>query len=89
MRKIVIALAAFAAIGIALPVTSPASAETVKKVVIKHGDRDHHDRGYHRGWDNHKRVTVIHRDRHEGRAFARGHDKKVIIKSSGRDHDHD
>ena len=65
MRKIVIALTAFAAIGIALPVTSPASADTVKKVVIKHGDR-HHDRGYHRGWDHAKRVTVIHRDRDHG-----------------------
>jgi Ni/Co efflux regulator RcnB len=89
MRKIVIALAAFAAIGIALPVTSPASAATVKKVVIKHGDR-HHDRGLHRGWNNTKRVTVIHRDRdHDRRSFARGHDKKVIIKSRGGDRDHD
>ena len=75
MRKIVIALTAFAAIGIALPVTSPASADTVKKVVIKHGDR-HHDRGYHRGWDHAKRVTV-------------GHDKKVVIKTRGGDRDHD
>ena len=87
MRKIVIALAAFAAIGIALPVTSPASADTVKKVVIKHGDR-HHDRGYHRGWNNTKRVTVIHRDR-DRRSFARGHDKKVIIKSRGGDRHYD
>jgi hypothetical protein len=88
MRKIVIALAAFAAIGIALPVTSPASADTVKKVVIKRGHD--HDRGYHRGWNNNRRVTVIHRDRDRDRhSFARGHDKKVIIKSRGGDRDHD
>jgi Ni/Co efflux regulator RcnB len=67
MRKIAIALTAFAALGIALPVTSPASADTVKKVVIKHRDRDriqvrHHDFDRHHG----KKVVVIknrgHRD---------------------------
>jgi Ni/Co efflux regulator RcnB len=60
MRKIAIALTAFAAIGIALPVTSPASADTVKKVIIKHGDRDH-DRAWHRAHDRHhdKKVVVI------------------------------
>lgn len=89
MRKIAIALAAFAAIGIALPITSPASADTVKKVVIKR-DRDH-DRGLHRGWDRQhgNKVVVIKRDR-DRRAFARDHDKKIVIKSRGhRDRDND
>ena len=64
MRKIVLTLAAIAAVGIALPMASnSASAETV---VIKQ------NRGHHYGWRNHERdrVVVRHRDRvvvHEGR----------------------
>ena len=65
MRNVFIALAALAAIGIALPVTSPADAAVTKKVIIKHRD---HDRGLHRGWDRHhgKKVVVIkHGRRHD------------------------
>jgi Ni/Co efflux regulator RcnB len=52
MRKIVLTLAALAAVGIALPVaaTQPASAATV---VIKK------DRGHHYGWRNHHRDRVV------------------------------
>jgi hypothetical protein len=52
MRKIVLTLAALAAVGIALPVatTQPASATTV---VIKK------DRGHHNGWRNHRRDRVV------------------------------
>jgi hypothetical protein len=66
MRKVLIALAAFAAIGIALPVTSPADAAVTKKVIIKHGDR-----GHHRVMDRHhaKKVVVI---KHRG---GRRHDR--------------
>jgi hypothetical protein len=62
MRKAFIALAAFAALGIALPVTAPAEAAVTKKVIIKSG---HHDRGMHRGWRNAhaKKVVVIKRGR--------------------------
>ena len=60
MRKLVLALSAIAAIGIALPVaaTTPASAETV---VIKRGGG--HDRGWHRGWERHhdRKVVVVKR----------------------------
>ena len=61
MRKIVLTLAALAAVGIALPAatTQPANAETV---VIKK------DRGHHYGWRNHHRhntkVVVIKKTRH-------------------------
>ena len=70
MRKLVLTLAALAAVGIALPVASnTANAETV---VIKQ------NRGHHYGWRNHRsdRVVIMkkrhHRDRdhvvvHEGR----------------------
>ena len=53
MRKIVLTLAAIAAVGIALPVaTNSASAETV---VIKQ------NRGHHYGWRHHnERVVVRH-----------------------------
>jgi hypothetical protein len=86
MRKIAIALAAFAALGIALPMTSPASADTVKKVVIK---RDN-DRDRHVNRDRAKKVVVIKRDRdRDRRAFARDHNKKVVIikKRGSRDRD--
>ena len=67
MRKIILTLAALAAVGIALPVTTnSASAETV---VIKQ------NRGHHYGWRNHHRDRVVvvkqrHRNHvvvHEGR----------------------
>ena len=68
MRKLVLTLAALAAVGIALPVASnTANAETV---VIKQ------NRGHHYGWRNHRaeRVVIVkkrhHRDNvviHEGR----------------------
>lgn len=58
MRTLAIALAAFAAVGIALPMTSPARAE--EKVIIKKGDRDH---DWYRHHHHHKKVVVIkHRD---------------------------
>jgi hypothetical protein len=69
MRKIILTLAALAAVGIALPVVSnSASAETV---VIKR------DRGHHYGWRNHERdrIVVRHRDRvflREGRRHHEG-----------------
>jgi hypothetical protein len=51
MRKLVFALAAFAALGLAVPVVStPADAQTV---VVK---KKYGDRGWHRG---HRNVTVI------------------------------
>jgi len=59
MRKIILTLAALAAVGIALPAaTNSASAETV---VIKK-DRGHHygwDRGHHYGWRNHRAERVV------------------------------
>ena len=64
MRKIILTLAALAAVGIALPVaTTSASAETV---VIKQ------NRGHHYGWRNHRadRVVIVkkrhHREYHGG-----------------------
>ena len=91
MRTFALALASVAAIAIAAPAgTTPANADTVKKVIIK---RDG-DRGHHYGWRNRdrdrSRVVIKHRgsdnvgfrDRHEGTT------KKVIIKKRG-GHDHD
>lgn len=71
MKKFGYVLAALGAIVIAAP--SIASAETV---VIKHGGyhhgygaraeyREHHDRGWHRGWNHHDRVVVV-KQRHHG-----------------------
>jgi hypothetical protein len=74
MRKIVLALAATAAIGIALPVvTAPAEAHGVKKVVVikkhRHWDRGRHygwdrrhygwNRGHHHGWRNHHHGATV------------------------------
>ena len=47
MRKLVLALAAFAAVGIALPTLATTSADARDVVIIK---KKHHDRGMHRGW---------------------------------------
>ncbi len=67
MRKIVLALAAVAAIGIALPVaaTTPADAATV---VIKKSNN-----GHHYGW-RHRRDRVVVRDgwRHRQHRSHRG-----------------
>ena len=63
MRKSAIALAAFAAVGIALPLISSARAED-EKVLIKRSDRDH-DRD--RDWRRHhaeKKVVIIKHRRH-------------------------
>ena len=64
MRKLVLTLAALAAVGIALPVASnTANAETV---VIKQ------NRGHHYGWRNHRaeKVVIVKKRRH--------HDNVVI-----------
>ncbi len=59
MRKFAIALAAFAAVGIAMPLsTSGASAQGA--VVVVQPDRDH-DRGLHRGWRHHEKGGAITR----------------------------
>ena len=58
MRKLVLTLAALAAVGIALPVASnTANAETV---IIKQ------NRGHHYGWRNHRadRVVVVKKRHH-------------------------
>ena len=58
MRKLVLTLAALAAVGIALPVASnTANAETV---IIKQ------NRGHHYGWRNHRaeRVVIVKKKRH-------------------------
>ena len=70
MKKFGYVLAALGAIVIAAP--SIASAETV---VIKRGGyhqgygaraefREHHDRGWHRGWEGHHRDRVVVIKRH-------------------------
>ena len=66
MRKIVLTLAAIAAVGIALPVASnSASAETV---VVKES------RGHHNGWRHRDRDRVVVREHREHRMVVReGH----------------
>jgi len=57
MRKILLALAAIATVGIAVPaITSQASAKTV---IVKHGGVNHHHGGWHRG--HAKKVVIVHR----------------------------
>lgn len=76
MRKLVLALSAVAALGLAMPlVTTPAEAETTKVVIKK---RDHH-KHWNRG---HRKVVVIKNKRHDGWRHhrAEGVKKKVIIK---------
>ena len=69
MRKFAIALAAFAAVGVAMPLsTSGASAQGA--VVVVQPDRIHdgdHDRGLHRGWRHHEKVVIIKHRRHYDR----------------------
>ena len=72
MRKIVLALAAIAAVGIALPVASDtASAGTL---VIK---KSHRDRGWHEGWRHHHRDRVVIR---EGRGHRHTNGAAVIVR---------
>jgi hypothetical protein len=69
MRNLMIGMAALAAVGIAMPATTPANAETVKKVIIKKRGGDdgvrkkvvikHGDRGNHYGWRNRNRSRVV------------------------------
>jgi hypothetical protein len=63
MRKIILALGAVAAVGLAGTATNSAQAQDAK-VVIK---TEHHDRGMHRGWRHHhaKVVVIKHRRHHD------------------------
>jgi hypothetical protein len=70
MRKLVLTLAALAAVGIALPVVSnSANAETV--VIKKSG-------GHHYGWRHHDRKRVIIREGH--RHHHRGATVGVVVR---------
>jgi Ni/Co efflux regulator RcnB len=64
MRKIILALAAVAAVGLAVPAFTATSAEARHVVVIKrhHMHRDH---GHHYGWYKH-RYHRNHWHRHHG-----------------------
>ena len=63
MRKVLLALAAFATIGIAVPAaTSQADAQTV---VVRHGGGHHHG-GYHRGHRANKVIIVKRGHGHRG-----------------------
>ena len=68
MRKIVLALAAVAAVGIAIPTfaSTPAEARTV--VVIK---KNHHNHGRHLGWYKHKRYHNHHHHHRGARVVIR------------------
>ena len=75
MRKIVLTLAALAAVGFVVPMTTSAKAEDTK-VVIKHRGEGHHmDRGRHVGFEH---------SRHYG--YGHAHAKKVVIIKHGRRH---
>ena len=79
MRKVVLALASVAALGLAIPaMTAPAEARDV--VIIKKKHRHHHyDRGHHYGWYKHRHYG--HRDyghRHYG--YDRGASVGVVIR---------
>jgi hypothetical protein len=73
MRKLVLTLAALAAVGIALPVASDtANAETV---VIKQ------NRGHHYGWRNHRaEKVVIVKKRHHRYHHNRGATVGVVVR---------
>ena len=71
MRKIVLALAAVAAFGLALPVVASTPSDARDVVVIK---KKHHDRGLHRG--HYKKKIVIR----EGRRQHRHSGARVIIR---------
>jgi Ni/Co efflux regulator RcnB len=58
MRKFVLTLAAFSAVGLVLPVTTSARAEDAK---VEVRDHDHHDR--YRDHE-HRRVVIVNHHRH-------------------------
>jgi len=74
MRKIMLGLAALAAIGIAAPATS-ALAQDRTVIIKKDGDR-----GHHYGWRNHrnKKVVIIkERRRHSGAVVVKERSPRV------------
>jgi Ni/Co efflux regulator RcnB len=76
MRKILLSLAALAALGIALPAaTSTADAREV--VIIKKKHRHHWDRGHHHGWYRHNHWR--HRE-HHGWRHHHDHGARVVIR---------
>jgi Ni/Co efflux regulator RcnB len=80
MRKIAIAIAALAAVGIAMPLTTSVRANE-SKVVIKEGERHHHR--------HHAKIVIKEGDRHHHRDLHRHHKKIVLIKHHRRHHDDD
>jgi hypothetical protein len=68
MRKLVIALAAVAAVGIALPTFASSPAEARDVVVIKKKHRDH---GRHLGWYKGKHYGWNKHGRHHTRVIVR------------------
>jgi Ni/Co efflux regulator RcnB len=65
MRKLVLALAAVAAFGLAIPVvSSPADAREVIIIKKKKAHKTHWDRGHHYGWN--KKHHRYHSARHHG-----------------------
>jgi len=71
MRKILLSLAAFAALGLALPAVSN-TADAREVVVIKKNHR-HWDNGRHYGWD---------RGRHEGWRHHHHDRDRVVIRAN-------
>jgi hypothetical protein len=71
MRKIVLALAAVAAFGLALPVVASTPSDARDVVVIKKKHRDH---GWHRG---HVKKKIVIR---EGRRHHNRHGAAVVIR---------
>jgi hypothetical protein len=68
MRRIFLALAAVAAVGIAMPTFAPSPADARTMVVIKKKHhRYHHNRGHHYGWYKHRR----HHHHHGARVVIR------------------
>ena len=55
MRKLLIALSALAALGIALPATTGVAQAETKKIIIKRGHHHHHDHHHHA-----KKVIIKH-----------------------------
>jgi hypothetical protein len=85
MRKIILALAAVGAFGLALPMASSAKAEE-GKIVIRTGDRDHHHwRHEGRRHENEGRWERWHHRGDDRRMEHRHHDRTVVI----RHHDND
>jgi hypothetical protein len=72
-------LAAIAAVGIVVPASAPANAETVKKVIIKKGDRGHHYGWRHRHRDGAK-VVIKSGDRGHHYGWRNRDRSTVVIK---------